>query len=113
MIALAVIVLLIVGSPLAISMALGALEFAIAICILLGALVRFLWQIGERLTRPATPKPPKEPGRKATNSTRKPDEDLTKIRNVAKTWKSSGSRVGAINLDTGEVFEPAVENEGG
>lgn len=110
MILLAGIVLIAWAMPLIVLMGLGAYDFGRAIYIVVSTLVRFLWHLSDR---PSVPAPPNKTGRKATKTTPKPDAELIKIRQMAKTWKTSGSRVGLVNLDSGEVYEPASSPEQG
>lgn len=113
-------IVLIACSPLVMLMVQGALAVLVDILYVLRVLFRFLWALAGLFKRQPEPAPPKttgrkapRPGPKAPKTARKPDTELGKLRQMAKTWKASGSRVGLVNLDSGEVYEPASSPEQG
>jgi hypothetical protein len=108
---LAGIALLVFGMPLVLVMVAGAVELVSMIYHLCRALYLLIRHTRIRRVQhePATPKSTTSKTKKTTPT----DPELQKIRGMAKAWKGQGQRVGLVNLDTGEVYEPASVSEQG
>lgn len=106
-------VLLFIGLPLIVTMIAGVVELVEMIYHLFRALYLLVRHTRIRRVQhePATPK--RKATAKSSKRTTPTDPDLAKIRGMAKVWKSQGQAVGLVNLATGEVFEPASDEQGG
>jgi hypothetical protein len=100
---LALVVLVVIAPGAILGMLQGAIAILEAIWIVICSLWRFFWSLGR--TDHHSKVPPNRPNARSSDPTTR------KLREMRLYWEHQGHRVGLVNLETGEVFEPVSETQ--
>jgi len=100
---LALVVLVVIAPGVILGMLQGAIAIVEALIIVICSLWRFFWSLGR--SDPV-------PQGNTSKATRMPsDPTARKLKEMRLYWEHQGHRVGLVNLETGEVFEPVSETK--